>query len=63
MKRNTPNFNYPPGITDDDIDRAWGEDRYHFESEEEAYLYYDKWIEDRMEKDLLEDLNKNDSDS
>jgi hypothetical protein len=58
MKRNNPAYNYPPGICDSDIDRAWGESRYEFQSEEEAYRHYDAWIEDRIERELLKKLEK-----
>jgi hypothetical protein len=34
MKPNDPKGNYPPGMSDKDIDRAWGEEQEFLSSQE-----------------------------
>jgi len=30
IEQGSANWNYPPGVTDEDIDRAWGEEQEFF---------------------------------
>lgn len=54
MRTNSPNNNYPPGVTDDDIDRAWGEDPFALTDEQIRKI--ERQIEIDLEHEAIENL-------